>query len=51
MKPLSERMTLYMDANSPILYIETFEEDKTERAIIKASSNREILEWNVRGLL
>ena len=29
MKPLSERMTLYMDAGFPIIYIETFEEDTT----------------------
>lgn len=50
MKPLSERMTLYMDAGFPIIYIETFEEDKAERAVVTASSNREILEWNVRGL-
>lgn len=50
MKSLSDRMTLYMDAGFPIIYIETFEEDKAERAVIKASSNREILEWNVRGL-
>ncbi|WP_303817761.1 AAA family ATPase [Selenomonas ruminantium] len=50
MKSLSERMTLYMDAGFPIIYIETFEEDKAERAVVKASSNREILEWNVRGL-
>ncbi len=50
MKSLSERMTLYMDAGFPIIYIETFEEDKAERAIVRASSNREILEWNVRGL-
>ncbi len=50
MKPLSERMTLYMDAGFPIIYIETFEEDKVERAVETASCNREILEWNVRGL-
>jgi hypothetical protein len=43
-------MTLYMDAGFPIIYIETFEEDKAERADVKASGNREILEWNVRGL-
>ncbi len=51
MKPLSERMTLYMDAGFPIIYIETFVEVNAERAVIKASSNRKILEWNVRGLL
>ena len=50
MKSLSERMTLYFDAGFPIIYIETFEEDKAERAVEKASCNREILEWNVRGL-
>ena len=50
MKPLSERMTLYMDAGFPILYITTFEEDKADRAIREAAGNREIVEWNVRGL-
>ena len=50
MKSLSERMTLYMDAGFPIIYIETFVEVNAERAVIKASSNRKILEWNVRGL-
>ena len=51
MKPLSERMTLYMDAGFPILYITTFEEDKADRAIREAAGNREVVEWNVRGLL
>ena len=51
MKSLSERMTLYMDAGFPIIYIETFVEVNAERAVIKASSNRKIFEWNVRGLL
>ena len=50
MKSLSERMTLYFDAGFPIIYIETFEEDKAEQTVKKASGNREILEWNVRGL-
>ena len=51
MKSLSERMTLYMDAGFPILYIATFEEDKADRAIEEAAGNREVVEWNVRGLL
>lgn len=50
MKPLSERMTLYFDAGFPIIYIETFEESKAEQAVLAAAGNREILEWNVRGL-
>ena len=41
MKPLSERMTLYMDAGFPILYIATFEEDKADRAIAEAAGNRD----------
>ena len=50
MKPLAERMMLYMDAGFPILYITTFEEDKADRAIGEAAGNREVVEWNVRGL-
>ena len=50
MKSLSERMTLYMDAGFPIIYIETFEESKAHQAVLAASGNREILVWNVRGL-
>ena len=50
MKPLSERLNLYMDAGFPILYIATFEEDKADRVIHEAVGNREIVEWNVRGL-
>ena len=51
MKSRSERLNLYMDAGFPILYIATFEEDKADRAIREAAGNREIVEWNVRGLL
>ena len=44
MKPLSERLNLYMDAGFPILYIATFEEDKADRVIHEAVGNREIVE-------
>ncbi|MBQ9365340.1 MAG: hypothetical protein IJT82_06135 [Schwartzia sp.] len=42
MKPLSERMILYMDAGFPILYIATFEEDKADRAIIGLCNRQSI---------
>ena len=50
MKSLEERMTLYMDAGFPILLFTTFEEDKADHIIVAAAGNREIVEWNVRGL-
>ena len=50
MKSLTERLNLYMDAGFPILYLETFEEDKAMQIIQKASSNRPLVEWNMRGL-
>lgn len=51
MKNLSEKMTLYMDAGFPILFLTTFEEDKADLVISESAGNREIVEWNVRGLL
>ena len=42
MKPLSERMILYMDAGFPILYIATFEEDKADCAIIGLCNRQSI---------
>ena len=35
MKPLSERMTLYMDAGFPIIYIETFEEVNADPVVYR----------------
>ena len=42
MKPLSERLKLYMDAGFPILYIATFEEDKADRAIREAAGKLKV---------
>lgn len=50
MKTLEDRMNLYMDAGFPILYLETFEDDKAIQIIDEAAANRPIVEWNVRGL-
>lgn len=50
MDNLVNKMSLYMDAGFPIIYIETFEEDKVKQTVEAASGNREILEWNIRGL-
>ena len=33
MKSLADRLNLYMDAGFPILYLETFEEDKALKII------------------
>lgn len=50
LKLLQDSIQLYMDASFPILQIETFEEDKACRAIEQAAGNKEIIEWNIRGL-
>lgn len=50
LQSLKERLILYMDAGFPILYIDTFEDDKADEAIIYAAGNREVIEWNDRGL-
>lgn len=47
---LRERMNLYMDAGFPILYLETFEEEKAIQIIKEAATRRQIVEWNMRGL-
>ena len=47
---LRERMNLYMDAGFPILYLETFEEEKAIQIIKEAATRRQIVEWNMRGI-
>lgn len=41
-----EKMSSYMDAGFPILYINTFEETKALKSILNAASGRDVLEWN-----
>ncbi len=50
MKKLIERMGNYMDAGFPILYLETFEEEKALKTIRQTAGRMTLLEWNVRGL-
>ena len=43
---LKEELIRYLDAGYPILYINSFEELKTDRIIRKAVGGRKVLEWN-----
>lgn len=43
---LKEELIRYLDAGYPILYINSFEEIKTDRIIRKAVGGRKVLEWN-----
>ena len=41
-----EDLMLYFDAGLPIIYIDTFEEDKADEIISRVASERDIYEWN-----
>lgn len=43
---LKEKLIRYMDAGFPIIYINSFEENKVDEVIKNAVSDREIVEWN-----
>lgn len=43
---LSEKLVRYIDAGFPILYINSYEEDKIDGIINKSAAGREVLEWN-----
>ena len=43
---LKEELVRYLDAGYPILYINSFEELKTDRIIREAVGGRKVLEWN-----
>ena len=43
---LKEKLIRYIDAGFPIIYINSFEEDKSDKIIKEAIYGREILEWN-----
>ncbi|MBR4903425.1 MAG: hypothetical protein IKZ53_02045 [Selenomonadaceae bacterium] len=42
----TEKLMLYLDAGLPIIYIDTFEEDKADEIINRVSVERDIYEWN-----
>lgn len=43
---LKDKLIRYIDAGFPIIYINSFEEDKIDEIIQSAACGREILEWN-----
>lgn len=45
-KSLKLRLARYMDAGFPIIYINTFEEDKADAVISEVCSGKEVYEWN-----
>ena len=46
MNEIKEKLMRYMDAGLPILYINTFEEDKVDSIIEDIVKASEIYEWN-----
>ncbi|WP_186430042.1 AAA family ATPase [Clostridium sp. BSD9I1] len=45
-KTLKSKLVRYIDAGFPIIYLNTFEEDKVDIIIREISSGKEIYEWN-----
>lgn len=45
-KNLKDRLLSYIDAGFPVIYINSFEEEKVEKIIKDISGNRKVLEWN-----
>lgn len=43
---LKTKLTKYLDAGFPIIYVNTFEEDKVDEIVASVSSGREVYEWN-----
>lgn len=43
---LKEKLISYIDAGFPIIYINSFEEEKIDEIIKEVSGNRKVLEWN-----
>lgn len=45
-KTLKSRIARYIDAGYPILYVNTYEEDKVDTIISEISYSKEVYEWN-----
>ena len=51
-KGLKQKLSQYIDAGFPILYINSFENDKIDDMIREIGDRREIVEWNgARGMV
>ena len=48
-KMVHDRLIRYMDAGFPLVYINTFEEDKADEIIYSVADGRRIFEWNAEG--
>lgn len=46
MKKIQEKLQLYLDAGFPLIYINSFEEEKVDEIIIKSVGGRNVFEWN-----
>ena len=46
---VKDRLFRYMDASFPLIYLNTFEEDKADEIITSAAAERKIYEWNAEG--
>lgn len=45
-RTLKSKLVRYIDAGFPIIYINTFEEDKVDAIVTEISSGKEVYEWN-----
>ena len=45
-KTLKSKLARYIDAGFPVIYINTFEEDKVDNIISELSLSKEVYEWN-----
>lgn len=45
-KTLKSKLLRYIDAGFPIIYINTFEEDKVDAIVSEVSYEKEVYEWN-----
>lgn len=48
-KTVQKRIIRCMDANFPLLYLNTFEEDKADKIICSVLGERKFFEWNAEG--
>lgn len=49
MSTMKEKFVRYVDAGFPIIYLNTFEENKADEMIRSVSRGKAIIEWNERG--
>lgn len=46
---VKDRLCRYMDASFPLIYLNTFEEDKSDEIITASAAERTVYEWNAEG--